>query len=95
MKEESYKIPGSIDTFTPQELRATPRSSEQGSQAVQEKDFTGEAEDLDLEEGSRSSKEMDLTEECRDQELEEPGRCINQQVKEKEDDDMMDTEESS
>ena len=35
MKEESYKIPGSVDTFTPQQLRATPRSSEQRSQAVQ------------------------------------------------------------
>ena len=73
--EDYEKIPGSVDTFTPQELRATPPSRQQKSRSPQEQDLTVDGKDLELEEGSRSSQEQDLTEEGEDPELEEPGRC--------------------
>ena len=81
-EEDHDKIPGSVETFTPQELRATPLSREQRSQSSQEQDLTEEGEEPDLEEGSRSSQEQ--TEEGNLQEPEEPGRCNVHQVKEQE-----------
>ena len=71
----SDKNQGSVATFFPQELKEPPRSSEHGSK----------------EEGSRSSKELDMSEESRSsKELNVTEGCINQQVKEKEVDDLKD-----
>ena len=69
MDKENQKIPGPVDTFNPQELRDTPRTSKQRSQPAQE------SEDLELEQESRSSQEMYLTEDSRDPELKEQSKC--------------------
>ena len=69
MEEENHKIPGPVDTFNPQELRDTPRTSKQRSQPAQE------SEDPELEQESRSSQKMYLTEDSRDPELKEQSKC--------------------
>ena len=53
LEEDHNNIPGSVDTFTPQERRATSMSKDQRSQPSQEQDVTEEDEDLEPEDPGR------------------------------------------
>ena len=90
-------------------LRETPRSSEQRSQPLQESKHLEPEEGSRSSQEIYISKicilqsirfdtnywRVDLTEGSRDLELNGPSRCINQQMKEQEDDDMKEPGEST